>query len=193
MKIRLLLIILFFCWQNIVAQTGHWDVMLFGKDVGDVTASRTVSGNVVTIDVVSDVTVNYILGKRHEVFVGKTIITDGYITSATVDNTKNGKKNYFCYTTFMETGYKVQTEKGLSTIAGKLKNSVYMLFFEEPVGISSVYNERFGFSGVLVKKAEHSYKLEMAGEDDYTYHFEKGELVKMEFPSPLGNGYFKKR
>lgn len=193
MKTKNLYIILLMAIQPLFSQTGYWDVILFGKDVGDVSATRTITGNVVTIDIISDVTVDYLLGKRHEVFVGKTILTDGYITSATVDNTKNGKKNYYCYTTFMETGYKVQTEKGLSTVAGKLKNSVYMLFFEEPIGISSVYNERFGFSGVLVKKAEHIYKLEMAGEDDYTYHFENGQLVKMEFPSPLGNGYFKRR
>jgi|SRR5688572_8700457 len=175
------------------AQTHSFDVMLFGKDVGDVTAIRKITGETEIYTIESNTFVNYVLGKRRDIFTGRTEYTDGVLFSAAVQNTKNGKVNYYCNTTKMESGYKIQTEKGLSTITGNLVYSCYKLFFSEPVGITSVYNERFGFSGVLVKKGEHHYTLEMAGEDDYTYYYENGNLVKMEFPSPLGKGYFKRR
>ena len=168
------------------AQTFQYDILLVGADVGDMTITRKVSGTKKTYRMESRTEVNYIIDSRKDVFLSIIEFDNNVLVSSKMENKKNDKLNEYTYVTRVGTGYKVQTEKGLSTIAGNILNVVYDIFFQEPKGGESFFIDRSGKFGSVSKVKDHSYKVEIKGDDDYTYNYENGKMIKMEVPSPLG-------
>ncbi len=184
-----LLFFLFFFSSVLVAQTQLYDVILVGVDVGDMSISRKVSGTKKSFLLESSTSVMF--GTRKDVYVGKMEFDNNVMVSSSIENKKNGKLIFYTYANKVgDSGYKVQTEKGLSTIAGMVTYCCYDIFFKEPKDGESLFSERWGKFGTLKKLEDHQYKLVIAGGEDYTYHFENGKMSKMEVPTFLGKCKF---
>lgn len=168
------------------AQSFTYDIFLVGSDVGDMTITRKISGNKKTYTMESRTEVNYIIDSRKDVFRSVIEFENNILVSSKMENKKNDKLNEYTYVTKGNGGYKVQTEKGLSTIAGNIVNAVYDIFFQEPKGGESLFVDRSGKFGSLTKIKDHCYKVIVKGDDDYTYNYENGIMTKMEVPSFLG-------
>lgn len=167
------------------AQTNNYDVILVGADVGDMTITRTVSGTKKSYSLESKTSVMF--GARKDRYTCTMEFDGNTLIKSTMENRKNGKLIWWTYVNRVgDAGYKVHTEKGLSTIAGNVGYCCYDIFFKEPKPGESVFSERFGKFGQLAKKEEHIYELEIKGEETYTYYFEGGSMTKMETPSFLG-------
>lgn len=179
----------FFMLSFIFAQTQQYDVLLVGADVGDMSITKTVSGTKKTYLLESYTSV--IFGTRKDAYVGKMEFENNILVSSTIENKKNGKIIFYTYVNKVgDAGYKVQTEKGLSTIAGKVSYCCYDIFFKEPKDGESLFSERWGKFGKLKKTEDHVYILEVPGCEDYTYHFEGGKMQKMDVPTFLGKCKF---
>jgi hypothetical protein len=166
-------------------QTYSYDVILVGSDVGDMTVTRTISGTKKNYSLQTNTSVMF--GSRVDKYTCTMEFDNNVLVKSTMENRKNGKLIWYTYVNKVgDAGYKVQTEKGLSTIAGNVGLCCYDLFFKEPKGTESVFSERFGKFGTLTSKDTHTYQLEIKGEDTYTYYFENGSMTKMETPSFLG-------
>jgi len=188
-KIMLTKTILFVCYlfsSICFAQTYTYDIFLVGSDVGDMTITRKISGSKKTYNMESRTEVNYVIDTRKDVFKSTVEFENNILVSSRMENKKNDKMNQYTYVTRGDGGYKVQTEKGLSTIAGNIVNAVYDIFFTEPKGGESFFVDRSAKFGAVSKVTDHSYKVEIKGDDDYTYNFVNGIMTKMEVPSFLG-------
>lgn len=186
---RTILFISFLCLGTLVAQTQQYDVMLVGSDVGDMSITRKVSGTKKTFLLESYTSV--IFGTRKDAYTGKMEFENNVLISSSIENKKNGKLIFYTYVIKVgDAGYKVQTEKGLSTIAGKVGYCCYDIFFQEPKDGESLFSERWGKYGTIKKLEDHVYKLLVPGCEDYTYNFEGGKMNKMEVPSVVGKVKF---
>jgi hypothetical protein len=166
-------------------QTSSYDILLVGSDVGDMTITRSINGTKKYYSLQSNTSV--IFGTRVDKYTCTMEFENNVLVKSTMENRKNGKVIWFTYVNKVgDAGYKVQTEKGLSTIAGNVSYCCYDIFFKEPKNGESVFSERFGKFGNLAKKEDHIYELEIKGEETYTYYFENGSMTKMETPSFLG-------
>lgn len=180
----ILYIWLFFGCISVSCQTQQYDILLMGVDVGDFSITRKISGDQKYYSMES---YTKVVG-REDVCNGKMKFAGNVLISSSLENKKNGKSLFYTYVTRQGTkGYKVQTEKGLSTVAGIISHCVYDIFFAEPHEGESLFSERWGKYGILSKTDEHAYKLVIDGGDDYTYHFENGKLSKLGMPTVLGN------
>ena len=184
------LIIVSFLFSSLLfGQTQLYDVILVGSDVGDMSITRKISGTKKTFLLESYTSV--IFGTRQDAYTGKMEFDNGVLVSSTIENKKNGKLIFYTYVTKVgDAGYKVQTEKGLSTIAGSIGYCCYDIFFKEPKDGEALFSERWGKFGTLKKTDDHAYKLVIAGGEDYTYNFENGKMSKMEVPTFLGKCKF---
>ncbi len=171
------------------AQTQQYDVVLVGADVGDMSITKKVSGTKKTYLLESYTSVMF--GSRKDVYVGKMEFENNVLITSSIENKKNGKLIFYTYVNKMgDAGYKVQTEKGLSTVAGMVTYCCYDIFFKEPKDGESLFSERWGKFGTLKKMEDHVYKLVVTGGEDYTYNFENGKMSKMEVPTFLGKCKF---
>jgi hypothetical protein len=186
MRMKFLLTVFFLATTLGFAQTFEYDILLIGSDVGDMSITRKISGSKTTYRMESRTEVNYIIDSRKDVFVSTIELENNVLVSSRMENKKNDKLHEFTYVTRGNGGYKVQTEKGLSTIAGNIIKVVYDIFYAEPKGGEALFVDRSGKFGTVSKVKDHAYKVEIKGGDDYTYNYEGGKMVKMEVPSPLG-------
>lgn len=186
---KLFFILLFLVSTFLFGQIQQYDVILVGSDVGDMSITKKVSGTKKTYLLESYTSV--IFGTRQDAYTGKMEFENNVLISSTIENKKNGKLIFYTYVTRVgDAGYKVQTEKGLSTIAGNVGYCCYDIFFKEPQDKESLFSERWGKFGILKKTDDHAYKLVIAGGEDYTYNFENGKMSKMEVPTFLGKCKF---
>jgi hypothetical protein len=190
-----LLAVIFLLFSSpLKAQTLHYDVILFGGDAGDASMKRTINGNKETYLLETYTEVNMVVTKRKDTYIGKLEIENGIVQKIEVEGSKNGKKNLWCYTSKYPEGYKVENEKnGLSTIAGEIKNTTYSMFYKEPTSISQVFSERWGKFFSIAKDGDHVYKMETVGKEYFKYKYSNGAMIEIEFPTPLGKGYFRKK
>lgn len=166
-------------------QTHSFDILLVGSDVGDMTVTRNINGSKKSYTLQSNTSVMF--GSRVDKYICTMEFDNNILVKSTMENRKNGKLIWYTYVNKVgDAGYKVQTEKGLSTIAGCVNYCCYDIFFKEPKHGESVFSERFGKYGVLSKKEDHKYELEIKGDETYTYYYEGGVMIKMETPSFLG-------
>lgn len=170
----------------IYGQTYTFDIYLVGADVGDLTVNRKLSGTKKYYSVESNTSVMF--GSRKDKYVCNIEFDNNTLISSSAEHKKNGKMIYYTYVNrYNDSGYKVQTEKGLSTIAGNITYSVYDIFFKQPKEGESIFVERYGKFGNVIKKEENFYQIQVKGGDTYSYYYESGSLFKMETPSFLGN------
>ncbi len=184
----------FLALNSLSGQTLQYDVILFGGDVGDASMKRTISGTKETYLLETYTEVNMVVSTRRDTYIGKVEIENGVLQKIEVEGAKNGKKNIWCYTTKYPEGYKVENEKnGLSTLAGEVKQTTYQMFYKEPTNISTVFSERWGKFYSLVNEGDHVYKMKTVGSEYFKYKYSNGAMIEIEFPTPLGKGYFRKK
>jgi len=182
-----ILIVFPFVICSCFAQTFQYDVLLVGSDVGDMSITRTVKGGKKHYKLETFTDVDYLLGRRKDLYTCEMEFENNVLVSSKVENKKDGKMNEYTYVTRYDgKGYKVQTHKGLSTISGNIIGCCYDIFYKEPLGGEQLFVERFGSFSKLIKTKDHTFKITVAGLDDYIYNFENGKMVKMEVPSILG-------
>lgn len=185
MIMKTLLAICFFLPAMCMGQSYTFDIFLVGSDVGDLTVTRKLNGSKKYYSVESNTSV--IFGTRIDKYVCNIEFNNNILISSSAEHKKNGKMIYYTYVNrHSEAGYKVQTEKGLSTIPGNISYSVYDIFYKQPKEGEAIFVERYGKFGNVIKKEDNFYQIEIKGGDTYSYYYEAGSLVKMETPSFLG-------
>lgn len=178
-----------FCSSVLCAQTQQYDILLVGSDVGDMSVTKKVNGTKKTYLLESFTSVMF--GARKDAYTGKMEFENNVLVSSSIENLKNGKLIFFTYVNKVgDSGYKVQTEKGLSTIAGKVGYCCYDIFFKEPKDGETLFSERWGKFGTITKTGDHDYKVVIAGSEDYTYHYVGNKMQCMDVPSVLGKVKF---
>lgn len=184
------LIIICFFIGVLNAQRAMFDIYLFGNDIGDASLNKEVNGDTEVYTFESFTKVSIIVTRTDD-YMGKVVVKNGIVESMSVLNKKNGKKQFWTNITKHDLGYKVESDRGISTVSGEIKIFTYKLLYEEPVNITSFFSERFGKYGKILKLEEHKYKFSIAGGEDYTYQYKNGKLYQIDFPTPFGTGNFR--
>lgn len=184
-----LLILPLFMNLIIRCQTIQLDIVLVGSHIGDMKISRTISGTRKVYQLESNTSVMF--GARKDVYTSKMEFENNVLITSSIEDKKNGKLNFYTYVNRVgESGYKVQTEKGLSTVAGNILTCCYDIYYREPNDGEIIFSERWGKYGTMKKMEEHVYKIIIPGGEDYTYTYANNKLVKMEANTFLGKCKF---
>lgn len=187
--LKKLLILLVFMHAGLFGQTIDLDIILVGSDIGDMKITRTVSGTKKSYVLESKTSVMF--GARKDVYTSKMEFENNVLISSSIEDKKNGKMSFYTYVNRVaESGYKVQTEKGLSTVAGNILTCCYDIYYREAKEGESVFSERWGKFGTIKKIGDHEYKIVIPGGEDYFYTYENNKLAKMEANTFLGKCKF---
>jgi len=169
--------VFFFCLHSATSQNVKFSIHLGGKEIGEVHAHLVKSDTIRRYEVISDVNFK-VLWKEYNRQTSNTVIYQNgilvssynsvYMNEEMEDSSAicRHKQQYSCYR-FPEG----QTEVPKKMVAF----STVKLYFSEPVGISSIYSERYLAYCPLELIDDHKYKLSLPNgkKNFYTYANEK--------------------
>lgn len=159
--------------------TKHFLVLHKGKTVGELSATRTIDGdmthyhNITTIDVkiVSDMQIKFSVQSTYK---GR------YFESSKVVITKNGKPYTTSATKRVGNGYQFYKDGSLSaTIKGNIVYSAARMLYDEPKGILNAYSEENGVFDPIARNKNGTYEKRNSRGKHSIYRYQNSSLCSM--------------
>lgn len=118
----------------------------------------------------------------------KSIYKNGELVYSSVFRTLNNKTKANHEIVLKKGQYHLLTEKSSHTLNfGSIKQNLITLYFEEPVGVSSVFCDNLN-EIVAVKPLGHGkYKVDFSNGKHNIFHYKHGKCIKIEAVSTLYN------
>lgn len=161
-----------------IAQTADFAIFIGNREIGSIQAKRDVLENRSVYHVTSDASFR-VVWKYHRttdmtaIFVDDTLVLS---ESKVVmnDDVKEDSK-------YWRDGihYRCLRQDNEASTEQPVRFSSARLYFEEPVGVDSVYSETFLENSYLKRISETQYKLYLPGNRENIYTYENGELVEI--------------
>jgi hypothetical protein len=177
--------------KNSDAQTYVYETRALGIHAGDMEITKRVSGNLEYYTITSKNSINYVLGRIDVEHKTSVIYKDGVLQESFLRTDKNGEVEQFCSVSYDGQTYKIQTEKEKLSLASPITASVVTLYFKEPVGLTEIFSEAFGRMVPVTEIKPHKYSIKLPDGKKNTYTYEKGILVEVEVPSPVGTAHLR--
>lgn len=163
---------------EVAAQSSEYDIVLFGKSIGDGEAvSKQIANGKTQYKLFTKAEANVMFKKRTSMtdidlsYDGKTL------TSCKLDREKDGELQHI--EIIYENGKHYFIEDGKKQAVKKpITYTTTQLFFEEPIGVKEVYVERLNIFAPLEYEGDGVYKTVVDGGDNY-YRYENGVLVEL--------------
>ncbi|MCX7743309.1 MAG: hypothetical protein N2167_01965 [Flavobacteriales bacterium] len=187
----LLGILVTFYIKNTNAQTYTYETRALGIHAGDMQITRKVIGNLEYYSITSKNSVNYVLGKIDVDHKTSVTYKDGVLQESFLRTDKNGEVDQFCSVSYDGNTYKIQTEKEKLSYSKPITASVVTLYFKEPLGLTEIFSEVFGKMVPLSEIKPHTYSIKLPDGKKNTYKYEKGIVVEVEVPSPVGTAHIR--
>lgn len=157
-----------------------YDVILFGKSIGQTTVERIDKGNgEVRYKLINNSEVTILLTKKSSQMHYEIVYKDGKLVSSYAKNVKDG------VTEIVNTlwdGAKYVIKKGAETfnLAQPLDYSSILLYFSEPIDRPKIFSERMGQLTTFIKIGTGVYECKTANGVTNTYRYKNGKLIEIE-------------
>jgi hypothetical protein len=182
-------IVLLWC-SAATAQKLKYDVLLFGKKIGETTVEMKDSLGVRHYSLRSNTEVKMMfMDKKSEMSTDVLFGKDNLMKSSVFQNIKNDEK---LSTKAIGDKDKLIVDKDgeKTTFPGAVKFSSLLLYFSEPTHLQRVFSERLGQFFEITKETDGKYKAETSsGTAIYTYL--NGKLTDLEMKSSMGSIFLK--
>lgn len=166
---------------NMFAQRVVYDVRLAGKDIGEITVSLDKNGKQETYEVKSDVKFKVLWNKYHRLtnnfvlFENEALKTS--YSSISMNNELEDSTSLHLsegvYNCYRHPSENFQIKNAL------VHYSTVKLYFEEPIGKSLIYSERFLEYCPIKPIGNGKYRLYLPNGKENSYTYENGELVEV--------------
>ena len=180
--------------SGLYAQTHWYTIHRGGKQIGEISASLVESEHTETYEILSDVTfkvlwksynrkTSHLVVYEHESLTSSSsgvYMNDDLEDSAALNL---DYKTYHCFR-FPDDRF-ILSDEGVQFTTAKL-------YFQEPVGVSQVYSERFLLYCTLEPEGKHRYKLSLPGGKTNYYTYEDNNLSEVYIDRTWFNLEFKK-
>lgn len=185
MKHIALLILLMGITLSSLGQNLHYLIRLDNEQMGDLHATKTKGSkekylmeSKIKIEKMIKVDLFY---KIEAIFEKNILLLSNAFESA------NGKEHTNSETKKSTSGYTVKTKKEIKTISHKgITNNLCKLYFEEPIGINSVWSDTFGELLTIKPAGEHRYELILPNGKSSFYSYFKGICTLVETEMMFG-------
>tara|TARA_R110002051_G_scaffold234056_5_gene295610 strand:- start:3857 stop:4459 length:603 start_codon:yes stop_codon:yes gene_type:complete len=165
-----------FLFGNAQTTTLTYDIIIGGKTLGFVTATKTEKGNKVVYTSDSDTEVN-LIGTTTIKTRMKTIFEDGILTESTYKFFKNDKLKEEAKVIKIEKGYLFTHDGETSKIDEPITASTIMLYFYTPKEGEKIFEEVEGyFKTITYQKPNHFFLIDPKSSHKDTYEYKNGLL-----------------
>lgn len=187
---HILLLLFVFTVQLLSAQTKVFDMHVLGFKFGKLTVTKTLepdSTAVYTMDAGGKATVLWID------FVSRTTqqvrYKNGKLVSSVYTEIENGKIKRWNKLHFDGKKYLVDAYNGSRSFAEAPEFSIAKLYFENTAGIKKIFYEAETNFAPVTHKENNSLEIKTSDGNRSVYHFENGEIKKMEFHISIATVY----
>ena len=171
----------FFFQHSILAQEVKFSIHLAGKEIGNVHARLVKSDNTHTYEVFSDVNFKVLWKEYNRKTNNQVVYQDNmlmssynsvYMNEEMEDSSaiRQHQHQYHCYR---------YPEEKVDIPNKMVEFSTVKLYFIEPVGINSIYSERFLAYCPIELVEEHKYKLLLPNGKENVYTYANNRLVEV--------------
>ena len=188
--IVLLITTAMFCCSSVLAEKLKYEVLLFGKKIGETTVEVRDSAGGKYYKLRSNTQVKMLfVDKRSSMSTDVVFHKDGTLASSFF---KNVKEDGIILTQAVSENTKVQVSKNgeKSTIPNPINYTSVLMYFAEPSNMRRVFSERLGVFFDLSKMSDGRYFAEMTG-GSAVYTYKNGKLSELEMKSTLGSVYMR--
>ncbi len=176
-----LVILFFLCLQTAGAQEVKFSIQHSGKEIGQVRASLIKTGDTHTYEVISNVDFRVLWKDYNRKTSNKVVYHDDMLQSSynsvymndEMEDTsaiRHHQEKYHCFR---------YPEEKIEEPESKVEYSTVKLYFAEPVGITSIYSERFLAYCPLEKIGDQKYKLSLPNGKENHYTYANNKLVEV--------------
>jgi hypothetical protein len=176
-------------------QTATYNIRVFGMDVGKLNVEQQIIGHDTLVTAVTNVDFKFIFTYKG-IYSQEGTYRNGELYKSHLKIIRKGKVS--SDTHIIKTGnYYTVIEEGDDTsyIYNKIKYSGSLVYFNEPVNISTIYYETSGEQKKIEAICDHTYhvfKLNKTKNNDYEYEYEGGILKRAIIRYPLANIYLER-
>lgn len=177
----LCLLILSIISSNLLAQEYAYAIRMGGKDIGEITASRTETQSTETYKVLSNVDFKVLWKKYNRKTDNFVIYEDSAIKTSYSSISMNNKLEDSTAINWINNSYKCYrySDKKKEACDSLVSYSSVKLYFEEPIGMKEIYSERFLAYCPIELIGAHKYKLYLPNGKENCYTYESGELIEV--------------
>jgi hypothetical protein len=163
----------------------HFDVLLFGNKIGQMTVSRHIHGDTLLYTLESYSKARVLWMDYEDISYMKVKYVKDKIHSIYYYEDLNKKRKYFTYMTYDGKQYTVTTKNGTRTIVPENYPSLLSLYFNEPVNISKIYFEAQLFATPLerIQPGHYVFKTKEGNENEYIYR--NGQIDELIFHTQI--------
>ena len=192
--VKLKILILFFTLSNVQAHnkideisTLTYNVVRNDNVIGTIKIFKNSKDNATIYLLESNITAKFILkfnisGKE------KSVFKNGILVYSSVFRKLNNKVKVDHNITYKKGQYKLQTFNKVKPLnLDSIKQNLITLYFEEPIGLNTIFCDNLK-QNVKVEKIAHGvYKVEFENGKHNTFYYKKGRCVKIKASSNLFN------
>lgn len=181
--------LLFLLWSGDVSNDSvtvlNFDIVRNERVIGSLEANRTVSGTNTYYKSFTEINTGFIVRIKvdHKYDV---VFNGGQLRQADVRITVNDKLHAKTITKWKNSSYLIaENTVEVTTFTDLINHATILLYFEEPISISSSYSEQEASFNSIVPLGNHTYKKTNTMGRENIYHYEKGVLKKIEVDGGL--------
>ena len=173
-------------------QTAKYRLKVFGMNIGEYTVSQKTVNDDIQIEAITDVEVKIVFTYRVK-YIQKSIYRDGCLFSSCVQTIKNGEKNSDMRLEKHADTYLIIENGDTTVVHNKITYSGSLLYFNEPIKISSIFKERTGEKEPITCIADHKYVITNKNESKKNeYEYKDGVLVRAKLIHSLATIYLER-
>ena len=172
---------------NVANTYKYFDIIHHDKVVGSLKASQKTKGEKtyyqsvtkIKIKLIKDIQVDY----KYDV-----TFKDQLLRKADVRIIVNDKPHAETSTIWKDDAYQIVENNGTKkTLEDSIDYVTILLYFKEPIGVSSCYSEQDGSLNTIVALSNHTYKKNNSKGNENTYHYQNGVLEKASIDGGIVN------
>jgi hypothetical protein len=166
-------------------RTAKYHIRVLGMNIGEYTVTQETKDGDISIEAITDVEVKIIFTYRVK-YLQHSLYRNGSLWNCHVQTIKNGKVNSDMHLEKQVETYLLVEDGDSTFIHDHITYSGSLLYFNEPMKVSTMYNERSGEKKPLKCIADHTYII-TDEKDNKTneYHYNDGVLTRAELKHPL--------
>lgn len=163
-----------------------YNMFMLGKSIGNFSVTQNNNNGRIEIKAITEVDISMLLTYRVK-YVQHTIYDNGILQSSQVKTYKSGKLNSEMSMQLQNNSYLLVVDGDTSFVDAPITYSGSMVYFNEPIGITSIYKERTAEKNTLVSAGEHTYVVNnKKGKETNRYSYENGILQHATMKSTWG-------
>jgi hypothetical protein len=185
----------FHCIAQIQIQAAKYNIEIFGMDVGELNVEQKIIGHDTIVKAITSVDFKFIFTYKG-IYSQEGTYRNGELLKSHLKIIRKGKVS--SDTRIIKTGNHytvIEEDEDTSYIYNKIKYSGSLVYFNEPVNISTIYYETSGEQKNIESignQTYHVFKMNKNKKNDYEYEYEDGILKRAIIRYPLANIYLER-